>query len=94
MAEIRVQPGELEAGSGRQTAGALDLLETAGEVTATADSISGAAGHGGAAAAGSSWGGAWPRVLGVRADAQQRAAANLTAAAAAYQETDEGQIRR
>jgi hypothetical protein len=93
MARIDVDTNELTAGGGHQAAVAATIGGSAGLVRAAGAAIAGAAGSAGAAAAGSDWGAAWEAELTARADTVGWSARSLEAAAAAYQETDAGQIR-
>lgn len=93
MAEFRTETDQLADGGGRQSALAASLHGLQGAVRAAADGIAGASGHAGAAAAGSAWGAAWATQVAAHAEAVQLSARNLDGAAAAYRETDEGQMR-
>jgi Excreted virulence factor EspC, type VII ESX diderm len=93
MPRIDVTTDELAAGGSHQAAVAAAIGGSAGLVRAAGAAIAGAAGHAGAATAGSDWGAAWEAELSARADVVGRSAHNLDAAAAAYEETDGGQIR-
>lgn len=93
MSRFQVDTEQLAAGEGHAAVVAGVLAESAGLLRSAASSIADSAGHAGASAAGSAWGGAWEASLGAHAQAVQRSGRNLTAAAAAYRETDEGQMR-
>jgi hypothetical protein len=62
-------------------------------VRAAASAISESAGHAGASAAGGAWGTVWEAELRRHADGLRQSGVNLAAAADAYRETDEGQLR-
>ena len=91
MPRIDVTTDELAAGGSHQAAVAAAIGGTAGLVRAAGAALAGAAGDAGAA--GTDWGAAWEAELTARADAVGRAAHNLDAAAAGYQETYAGAIR-
>ena len=93
MAEFRVDTDQLAGGEGDQILVTEWLGTSAGILQATAAAIAGAAGHAGASAAGEAWGRAWGAEMAGHAEAVQRSGRNLAAAAAAYRETDEGQMR-
>ncbi len=93
MPGFQVNTDELAAGGGQQGVVAAAVGSTAGLVRAAGSAISEGAGHSGASAAGEAWGGAWQAELAARAEVLRRAAANLNAAAEAYRETDDGQMR-
>ncbi len=85
---------QLAAGQGRHDAIAAAIGGCSGLVRLAAGSIAGAAGHDGAAGAGADWGAAWEGALGAHAEAVRRTGTNVSAAAAAYRETDDGQMHR
>jgi hypothetical protein len=93
MPGFEVNTDALAAGRGHQDAIATAVGGTAGLVRAAAAAISDSAGHAGASAAGESRGVAWESELARHADGLRQSAVNLGAAAAAYRETDEGQMR-
>jgi hypothetical protein len=93
MPRIHVNTDELAAGQGHQAAIAAALGGSGGALRAASSTIADAAGHPGAMAAGADWGAAWESAFAARADAILRAAQNLGAAAEAYRETDDGQMR-
>jgi hypothetical protein len=93
VARLRVDTEQLAAGEGHHAVVAGDLRGSAGSVRAAAAGIAGAAGHAGAAAAGDAWGVAWAAALSGHADAVHATGRNLAAAAAAYRETDDRQMR-
>jgi hypothetical protein len=90
---IHVRTDELAVGQGHQAGIAAAIVGSAGLVRAASGAIAEAAGHAGAASAGADWGAAWETELVSRAEVARRAGENLGAAAAAYRETDEGQMR-
>jgi uncharacterized protein YukE len=94
MPGFQVNPNELAAGRGHHDAIAGEIGGSAGLVRAAAAAIAEAAGHAGASAAGADWGAAWEAELAGRAEVLRRTGQNLAAAADAYRETDEGQMRR
>jgi hypothetical protein len=94
MPGFEVNTDALAAGRGHQDAIAAAVGGTAGLVRAAASAISESAGHDGASAAGATWGTAWESELARHADGLRRSGVNLEAAADAYRETDEGQMRR
>jgi hypothetical protein len=87
MPEFKVNTDELAAGRGHHHM-------IAGEIGGSAGLLRAAAGHSGASAAGADWGVAWDGALVGNADALRRTGDNLAAAAHAYRETDESQMRR
>jgi hypothetical protein len=91
---LRIDTEQLGAGAGHHVLVAGALRETAGTVRAAASGIAGAAGHAGAASAGDGFGASWAGALSGHADAVQTTGRNLAAAASAYRETDERQMRR
>jgi len=93
VAGFRVDTDQLAGGEGDQVLVTGWLGTSAGMLAATAAAIAGAAGHPGASAAGDAWGAAWGAEMAGQAEAVQRSGRNLAAAAAAYRETDEGQMR-
>ncbi|MGI8750491.1 MAG: hypothetical protein ACR2J6_08085 [Thermoleophilaceae bacterium] len=93
MAEFRVDTDQLAGGEGTQTLVSGWLETSAGMLRATAAEIAGAAGHAGASAAGDAWGVAWGAEMAGHAEAVRRSGRNVAAAASAYRETDEGQMR-
>jgi hypothetical protein len=93
MPGFQVNTDELAAGGGHQHVVAAAVGGTAGLVRAAASAIAEGAGHSGASAAGSAWGTAWEAELTARAELLRRSAANVAAAAEAYRETDDGQMR-
>jgi hypothetical protein len=93
MPGFEVNTEALAAGRGHQDAIAAAVAGTAGMVRAAASAISESAGHAGASAAGGTWGAAWESELARHADGLRRSGVNLAAAADAYRETDEGQMR-
>jgi uncharacterized protein YukE len=94
MPDFKVNPDELAAGRGHHDAIAGTLGGSAGVLRAASATIADSAGHAGASAAGSDWGLAWEGMLSTSAEAVRRTGQNLAAAAHAYRETDEGQMRR
>lgn len=93
MPRFRADTDQLAAGEGHAAAIAGVLAEAAGLMRAAAGSIADAAGHAGASAAGAAFGSAWEQSLAGHGEAVQRSGRNVAAAAAAYRETDEGQMR-
>jgi hypothetical protein len=93
MPRFQVNTDELAAGRGHQDMVASAIGGAAGLIRAAGSSISDAAGHPGAAAAGADWSAAWEGELDRRSETLRRTGENLAAAAEAYRETDEGQIR-
>ena len=93
MPGFKVNPNELAAGRGHHDAIAVAIGGSAGLVRAAAAAIAEGAGHGGASSAGAAWGAAWEAELAGRAEVLRRTGQNLAAAAEAYRETDEGQMR-
>lgn len=85
MPGFDVNADELAAGQGHQAGLAASIAGSAGLIRA--------AGHAGAASAGADWGAAWEGELRSRAEVARRAGENLGAAASAYRESDEGQMR-
>ena len=94
MPEFKVNPDQLAAGRGHNDMVAGTIGGTAGLLRAAASSVADAAGHPGASAAGADWGSLWEGQLAGSAEAIRRTGENLAAAAHAYRETDEGQMRR
>ena len=93
MPGFDVNADELAAGQGHQAGLAASIAGSAGLIRAASAAIAGAAGHAGAASAGADWGAAWEGELRSRAEVARRAGENLGAAASAYRESDEGQMR-
>jgi hypothetical protein len=93
MPDFRVNTDELAAGRGQHEAIAGAVGGAAGLLRAAASSVADSAGHPGACAAGLDWGAAWEGHLGGHADVIRRTGHNLSAAALAYRETDESQMR-
>jgi hypothetical protein len=93
MPDFKVHADELAAGRGHHHAIAGALGGSAGLLRAAASTVAESAGHDGAMAAGADWGTAWEGHLATNAEAIRRTGDNLGAAAAAYRETDEGQMR-
>jgi hypothetical protein len=93
MPDFKVNTDELDAGRGHQETIAGGLGGAAGMLRAAAGSVAEAAGHAGAMAAGGDWGTTWEGHLAQHVDAVRRTGQNLAAAAAAYRETDESQMR-
>ena len=93
MPGFNVNPRELAAGRGHHDAVAGSIGGSAGLLRAAAAAIAEGAGHAGASAAGADWGTAWEAELAGRAELLRRTGQNLSAAADAYRETDEGQMR-
>ena len=93
MPGFQVNTDELAAGRGHHDTIAGAIGGSAGLLRAAAGSIADAAGHPGASAAGADWGTVWEVELAGRAEAIRRTGQNLGAAAEAYRETDEGQMR-
>jgi hypothetical protein len=94
MARFWVDTEELGAGQAHHEAIAGALGGSAGLLRAAATAIAAGAGHAGAASAGADWGAAWEGALAGHAEALRRTGQNVSAAAAAYRETDETQMRR
>jgi hypothetical protein len=90
---FQVDADQLAAGRGHQEMVAGTIGGAAGVVRAAAAVVADGAGHPGACGAGADWGTAWEVELTGRAEVLRRAGANLAAAAEAYRETDEGQMR-
>jgi hypothetical protein len=93
MPRFQVNTDELAAGRGHQDMVAATIGGAAGLLRAAGSSIADAAGHPGASAAGADFGSAWEVELAARAEVLRRTGQNLAAAAEAYRETDEGQLR-
>ena len=93
MPGFEVNTDALAAGRGHQDAIAAAVGGAAGLVRAAGLAISESAGHAGASAAGGTWAAAWESELARHADGLRRSGMNLEAAAHAYRETDEGQMR-
>jgi Excreted virulence factor EspC, type VII ESX diderm len=93
MPGFQVNTDELAAGRGHQDMIASALGGAAGMMRAAGTSIADAAGHPGAATAGTDFGSAWEGELAGRAEFLRRTGENLAAAAEAYKETDAGQMR-
>jgi uncharacterized protein YukE len=91
---LRVDTEQLGAGAGHHVLVAVALRDTAGTLRAAASGIAGAAGHAGAASAGDAFGSSWAGALSGHADAVHATGRNLAAAASAYRETDDRQMRR
>jgi uncharacterized protein YukE len=91
---LSVDTEQLGAGAGHHVLVAGALRDTAGSVRAAAAAIAGGAGHAGAASAGDAFGASWAGALSGHADAVHATGRNLAAAAAAYRETDDRQMRR
>ena len=94
MPEFKVNPDQLAAGRGNNDIVAGTIGGVAGLLRAAASSVADSAGHAGASAAGADWGATWEGQLAGSAEAIRRTGHNLAAAAHAYRETDEGQMRR
>jgi hypothetical protein len=94
MPEFKVNPDQLAAGRGHNDVVAGTVGGAAGLLRAAASSVADSAGHAGASTAGADWGMAWEGQLAGSAEAIRRTGQNLAAAAHAYRETDEGQMRR
>lgn len=90
MAEIQVDPNQLVAGQGQQAAISSAVAGAAGVVRAAGSALGDGAGQPGA---GDAWAAAWEGELAGRAQGLLRASQNLAAAAEAYRETDDGQMR-
>jgi hypothetical protein len=90
---FQVDPDQLAAGRGHQEIVAGAIGGAAGVLRAAAAAVAEGAGHAGACGAGADWGAAWDAELVGRADVLRRSGENLAAAAEAYRETDEGQMR-
>jgi uncharacterized protein YukE len=93
MPEFKVNPDQLAAGRGHHDMVVGTIGGTAGLLRAAASSAADSAGHAGASAAGADWGTLWESHLAGSAEALRRTGQNLAAAAHAYRETDEGQMR-
>jgi hypothetical protein len=93
MPGFQVNPDELAAGRGHHDVVAGAIGGSAGVLRAASAAIAEGAGHPGASAAGADWGAAWEGELAGRAEVLRRTGLNLAAAADAYRETDEGQMR-
>jgi len=93
MARIEVEPGELVGVGGEHAAIVATLVECAGLMGAAGQGIAEGAGHAGAAGAGEEYGASWGAHLSRAGEGVDRAGTNLAAAAAAYRETDSGQMR-
>jgi hypothetical protein len=94
MPRIQVDTEALTAGGHRQSAAGGDALAAAGELNAAMAAAAAAVGDAGAGGAVGDWGASWSRSLAALGDATTRTGGNLTAAGQAYQQTDEGQMRR
>jgi hypothetical protein len=94
MARFWVDTDELGAGQAHHDAIAGALGGSAGLLRAAAATIAAGAGHARAASAGSDFGATWDGALAGHADAVRRTGRNVSAAAAAYRETDDTQMRR
>jgi hypothetical protein len=90
---FQVNPEQVGAGRGQQEMVAEAIGGAAGVLRAAAAAVADGAGHTGACGAGADWGAAWEVELAGRAEVLRRTGENLAAAAAAYRETDEGQMR-
>lgn len=84
---------QLAAGQANHDEVAGAIGGAAGVLHAAAAAVAECAGHAGACAAGADWGAQWEAELGGRTEVLRRAGQNVAAAAAAYRETDEGQMR-
>jgi hypothetical protein len=93
MPRIQVDTESLTAGGARQSAAGGQALEAAGELQAAIAAAASAVGDAGAGGAVGDWGTSWSRSLAALGDATLRTGGNLTAAGAAYRETDDGQMR-
>jgi uncharacterized protein YukE len=93
MPGFQVDTNELAAGQGHHDVIAGTIGGSAGLLRAAAAAIAEGAGHAGASAAGADWGAAWEAELAGRAEVLRRTGQNLAAAADAYRETDDGQMR-
>jgi hypothetical protein len=93
MPDFKVNTDELAAGRGHQEMIAGGLGGSAGILRAAAATVAASAGHAGAMAAGADWGAVWEAHLAGHAEAVRRTGHNLSAAAEAYRETDESQMR-
>jgi hypothetical protein len=94
MSRFWVDTDVLGGGQAHHEAIAGALGGAAGLLRAAAGTIAAGAGHAGAASAGADWGAAWGGALVEHAEAVRRTGQNVSAAAAAYRETDETQMRR
>jgi hypothetical protein len=90
---FQVNPDQLATGRGRQDTVAGAIGGAAGVLHAATAAVAEGAGHAGACSAGAAWGAAWESELAGRTEVLRRASQNLAAAAEAYRETDEGQMR-
>jgi hypothetical protein len=93
MPDFKVNTDELAAGRGHHHIIAGALGGSSGVLRAASSSVAESAGHPGAMAAGADFGMAWEGHLASNADAIRRTGDNLGAAAAAYRETDDSQMR-
>jgi hypothetical protein len=93
MPDFKVNTDELAAGRGHHHMIAGALGGSSGVLRAASSSVAESAGHPGAMAAGADFGMAWEGHLASNADAIRRTGDNLGAAAAAYRETDDSQMR-
>ncbi len=91
---IEVDTGQLAAGRAEHAAVVGMLAECAGLMGAASQGFVEGAGQPGAVRAGEAYGARWGADLAGAGDCVDRAGANLAAAAEAYRETDEGQMRR
>lgn len=88
MPRIEVEPGQLHAAGGRQTALAAQVAAMCGSLDAAGSAAAGAAGEPGAAAAIADCAAAWSASLAMLANAVGGLGANLGAAGTAYAQTD------
>jgi hypothetical protein len=94
MPRIQVDVDTLMAGGAQQSAAGGQVLSAAGEIQAALSAAADAVGDAGAGGAVGEWGGTWSRSLAALGDATARTGGNLTAAGAAYRDTDAGQMLR
>jgi hypothetical protein len=94
MPRIEVDPGQLTAASGRQSAVAVSVMEAAGRLESAGLEAAGAAGEAGVSGAMASWTSAWASSLAALGNAVGGTAGNLSSAAGVYQTTDANAIPR
>jgi hypothetical protein len=94
MPRIEVEPGQLFAAGGRQSAVSARLLEVMGQLEGAGMSAASAAGEPGIAGQMANWSMAWASSLSALAGSVGGTAQNLGAAAGAYSLTDASAIPR
>lgn len=91
--KIEVEPQQLATGRAQHASVAAALAECAGMMSAASQGLADGAGHPSAMAAGEAYGASWGAHLTQARDSVELTGADLAAAAEAYRETDDGQMR-